>query len=1320
MLRNWTLKFILLTAISASILAQPFGDPTFRKQGTQSGNKVRTVFFNDGLVAGTLGDGPEGEWPIGSGNMYIGDVSPLLGVEATQAWIDTFKFYSAFQDTLVDRNNKQFWRFDLLETIPDPIVVDADTFRYRARVYSTIHSVGTSDGPRGWTDGPTAGGNTWTFQPIPGYANADTNLVAMSTDLDNDGPDGLPSSGDDDGLPDSWPTYWPDKMNSLDDPGWPGAWNGYFGKNVKNADQESFFVMDDNNDIEFNYRVPGNPASEVVFKPDSINSLMFGMGLETSVRGLQWAHFLAEDAIFWLYDVKNRGTTDYKKAAFGMMVGTLAGGRCGDSNDDLAYFDSENDITYSYDAPPAYSPCFDGPVGYAGYAFLESPGNSKDGIDNDGDNHEAGGSAPYFTAASFGTKNYQASDQVVTIDPNTFARSVVTLSSGTNEIVTQGRVVQVIPGETRLREIVGNLLDDDLDGIIDEDTLNHYLNRISRVPPLQPLPAFQYVDYINGLGTTDLMLDEDRGDGIDNDGDWDPITDDVGIDGVAGTGDLGEGDGLPTSGFQPNGPNGEMVDTGLPGEPHVDKTDIDESDQIGLTSFVYFTPPGAVRMSNDTQLWDRLEPSINVNSDIETNPVDGDFIYGAGYFPMQAKQTERFSVGLVFGEDFDDILNNKITIQQIYDNNYNFSRPPDKPMVRVVPGDGQVTLYWEDGAEFSYDPVSGYDFEGYKIYKATDFGFNEANTITDGFGNPVFYEPVAQFDKIDGIEGFFQGDMDRVGGAAFYLGKETGLKHSWTDTNVVNGQRYFYAVVSYDHGDVDKNIYPAECTKTILELNDVLTFDQNTVQVTPNARVPGYQPPIAGSVQHLEGDGDGILELFFLDEYAVKDAARYEMHFLDMSNDMLDNDSDWVAYYDANADGEFDLADGDTIVHDTGTDGLWAQNIGDPVYRKHGNETFFLGNYPGPDADGTEGNGIPDTGEPNLDMKDPDEMQAVTSQYSVLRLNNDDTRDTLVRNSSYFYATNANYTNLRDNYGFRYPDIRPETPVVDGVRYIFGNEWRVDPKPAEFSSNREPENLPSLSMAVDPLFNPKKRKIPHDYEVVFYDSIVQTSSAWSAGFSARLFATPINFRVFDTTTGEELENPGYKAVGGTARDEIIYFITTSSDSERFITWTLKVEYGDTITILPQDTLYTNIEELAGGDTLRLVTRKPFTNRDVFYYETLGAKLNTADASGWQDRVRVVPNPYVAAASWEPTNRFTSGRGERRIDFIHLPADAEVRIYTIRGDHLQTLSQDGSIFDGSVSWNLRTKEGLDVSFGVYLYHIDAGPLGEATGKFAIIK
>ncbi|CUU09225.1 hypothetical protein JGI1_02295, partial [Candidatus Thermokryptus mobilis] len=102
----------------------------------------------------------------------------------------------------------------------------------------------------------------------------------------------------------------------------------------------------------------------------------------------------------------------------------------------------------------------------------------------------------------------------------------------------------------------------------------------------------------------DGMVDESQQDGIDNDGDWNPLIDDVGVDGIPGTGDEGEGDGIPTRGrLLPDG----SLDPLSPGEPNFEFTDLDESDMIGLTSFNAFIW-STDYVSNDENIWNRLKP----------------------------------------------------------------------------------------------------------------------------------------------------------------------------------------------------------------------------------------------------------------------------------------------------------------------------------------------------------------------------------------------------------------------------------------------------------------------------------------------------------------------------------------------------------------------------------------------------------------------------------------------------------------------------------------------------------------------------------------
>ena len=77
----------------------------------------------------------------------------------------------------------------------------------------------------------------------------------------------------------------------------------------------------------------------------------------------------------------------------------------------------------------------------------------------------------------------------------------------------------------------------------------------------------------------------------------------------------------------------------------------------------------------------------------------------------------------------------------------------------AIPGDNKVTLYWDDVAEKTFDSYidniggNGFDFEGYRIYRASDPAFLDAKVITNAQGSPTFFLPIAIFDLEDGING---------------------------------------------------------------------------------------------------------------------------------------------------------------------------------------------------------------------------------------------------------------------------------------------------------------------------------------------------------------------------------------------------------------------------------------------------------------------------------------------------------------------------------------------------------------------------------------
>ncbi len=201
-----------------------------------------------------------------------------------------------------------------------------------------------------------ATGESWVMNPVPGYNNPSSSKPAMSND------------------PLSWPIVWPTALNLTDD--WNGHWYGYFGKDVLNANVETFFVMDDSQDKEWT-RSPYN------FYPVLSDTNRGGLGLRVEVRGFQWTNQLVEDIIFWHYDIINISDFDRDSTAFGFYCDTGVGDLA-DNADDNANYNTKLDLAYAYDYDGIALPD-NWKTGYVGYAFMESPGNALNGIDDDED-----------------------------------------------------------------------------------------------------------------------------------------------------------------------------------------------------------------------------------------------------------------------------------------------------------------------------------------------------------------------------------------------------------------------------------------------------------------------------------------------------------------------------------------------------------------------------------------------------------------------------------------------------------------------------------------------------------------------------------------------------------------------------------------------------------------------------------------------------------------------------------------------------------------------------------------------------------------------
>ncbi len=1220
------------------------GDPKYRRKAQLEGNNIRTTIFNFGHTGRTgavpIYEETPYEWPKNTGKVYLAQTTIWWGAE------------------VIDENGEK------------QRIVIVDNGR-------------TSDE-----------GKSWNIEPCPGYFNPNSNSIANSVD------------------PSTWPEYWPDKMNidpeSGSEPGWPGSWNGYFGQDKFNADQELF------------YRASDDRYDNYLYFPDSTDKTRHGLGILMDVRAMAWSQILVSDVVYLLHFLKNDGTKDIEKFAVTFGVADFVGGD-GDSQDDISEFDLLEDIMWSRDSDNKAPTFGKDPVGIVGVALLETPGNAHDRIDNDGDGEEGGPKVTEEMLQGEGTAEIldNPGDQrnANGIDDNRnglidetiahipFAGQVgVTYADGidangnaeegsplvTVEMVDLAKTDQVtVDGETyywnrwpanvesdpiQNGQIHLTMVDETDIGKAFKDYIDNNGNGEDNSPVVtqemidaaaQDAPYYRYrvpnsniilydlkaedlgKKYADGIDNDgdgavdedidegiDEMIDERRDDFIDNDGDWNPILDDVGIDGIAGTNDLGEGDGKPTSGAA----------TDDPGEPNIDDTDISETDQIGISASAR-TPAGGLNLNSDATLWFDFMIPGKFYDPRTVLAGEYDLWVTSGYFPIKAGQTEPISVAVILANANQNdpngelrkqaVLKKRVRAQETYNNDYQFANAPITPKLTAVPGDNKVTLYWDDLAEQSFDnyiyKIGGnpYDFEGYRIYRATDPAFQDPLEITDAFGTLRFRNPIAQFDLIDGITG-----LDSVGidGANFYLGNDSGLRHTFVDSSVKNGFTYYYAITSYDFGYPAGGILPTESPIRVnLQPDGSVILGPNVVRVTPEAPAAGYVPATLGTIEHEEGSSTGRISYEIIDPNKIKDGHVYYITFED------------------------------------------TLKPGKP--------------------------GKPDT--------------LTTKSYTLV----DSTADSVLVWKS---------PHLEEDF---------EQPLTDGFRLHFVNEDQVGIN-ANLSGWRPKDvNIPAFTFQkLTQSVGPEGEFRVNDYLILFGD--VGMATSLPGIYEGNYYdSKEVNFKIINLNTNEPVdfvfvENDTIGTPPGVFSSN--YRIIKLGNTE------IKIPYKDVIaflepkTVNDRDTLvYTwqfylssipdSTQRIpAAGDTAKIILKKPFLSQDVYRFVARGSYINKREAKNDMDRIKVVPNPYVATAEWEPRNPYNSGRGPRSIHFTHLPAKCTIRIFTVNGELVRKIEVDNPEDNGTAYWDLLTKDHLSVSYGVYIYHVEAPGIGEKVGKFAIIK
>jgi len=820
----------------------------------------------------------------------------------------------------------------------------------------------------------------------------------------------------------------------------------------------------------------------------------------------------------------------------GMYVDPDMGGSL--SGDD-ASFDRDVDITYAWNRNFIADNGL--PMGYFGYAFLESPGLPYNGIDDDGD-----------------------------------------------EMVDESQ---------------NNGKDDDGDWVSWED--------------------------LNGNGIWDnedsnYNSELDPGEDLNNNGtlDIESLNDDLGSDGLGPEFEDYTGpdpDGTEANGFADNG------------EPNFEFTDNDESDQIGLTSWY-------LRDVDDTMADDDAYWRIEIKPDVFTIRAgyarDIAWSYGSGFvrFAYDSlhqvdERTHRYAISLLFGNDISDILRNKKTMQVIYDNDYNFTKPPRKPLVTATAGNRRVYLEWDKRAESSKDPIYGRDFEAYYIYKSTEPAFGDIKTITDGYGNPLLFKSLAIFDLDNGLKGIHP---VRIGselgaefdiGVSYDMGTDSGLKHFYVDTTVTNGRTYYYAIVSVDRG-YHPDFYPeltdreglaisspTECGANIQTdpLGRPISADQNIAIVIPTEEPAGWVAPKLSEtgISHVSGTGTGTVEVTIVNPLQIKPNHTYRLQFSD--------------------DGEFQELD----------------------------SLLYLGNTKRMTlASGTNGDGV----------------VLASLEYPIKQ-------------------------ELLDEFIFEGILIKPYNDTTDTDTSFWVSGSSVLSAKANLSSIATP--------------------VPRDYEIRVMEFGADTSINGSK---------PTNFQIWDVTDSENKFSLSFRYTDGKSMPDSLKgwlkvgdrIIAVNNPVRKKQLWRFDMVFDEnsdsTRRTVPQN-----------GDVLSILTKKAFDRNDVFEFTMEGNDINITKAKNDLDKIYTVPDPYVAVSTLErKVINQAEGRGDRRIDFVNLPQECDITIFTASGKLVRKIEHRASSDMSRASWDLRTKDGLEITHGIYFYVVEAAGIGEKLGKFAVIK
>jgi len=570
----------------------------------------------------------------------------------------------------------------------------------------------------------------------------------------------------------------------------------------------------------------------------------------------------------------------------------------------------------------------------------------------------------------------------------------------------------------------------------------------------------------------------------------------------------------------------------------------------------------------------------------------------SGPYTINPGDTLVFYTAIVAGETFEELVNFADVAINAVAADFNLPKPPTRPTLSGSAGDFKATVYWNDISETSFDEFSGYDFEGYRLYRSKDKGVN--------------WNKIAEFDLVN------------------TTGKNTGLQYSFVDTTVINGFEYWYTITAYDKG-----------SSTIESLESPIgnSLDAvNTVSIIPRSEAIGRSLVVVEEINNLNtGSSNYNLEAFTIDDETLA-GNEYKSTFNFVARkevgDLATNVS--VVVTDSNATKPYKY----TLTFTSATAFDLKNETTDSIYRAGYNYPYG-------------GRTLTITGEGIRIV-----MQDTAGTPDQFRPENGDV-------ISVSYAINVNKNSVDNVISDRPYQTGQVTTTTDGI---------------------------SLQLAAPEIIKSVSRIGGTDNVDMTFEVVNE------ANVSNSIYVASIEGNGTRNGNGFVL-----LSVSGTSIQ-----LDTLFNEDTFVFGGIE----GTIT-------FPNATPPSAGNKFSVETVKPILPniKDSYSFKIAGSKVDYQQVKNELDKIKVVPNPYIVSSLWEP--EFGELRKEplRQIQFINLPPECTIYIFTIDADLIKTIDHNAT--NGTEVWDLRTEGGRELSAGMYIYVVKTKD-SEYKERFAIIK